>query len=287
MKPYLLFLFLFSCTIVRAQNNSGVVSKKDTIHSAVLKEHRYVWVHTPEKAAITSHYPVIYILDGEVHFDKVNSMLNRLSKETGRDLANEMIVVGIGNIWQRYRDYSPTHISLSPWVDSYSASITGGGEKFISFLDNELIPHINSKYPASPIRILIGHSMGGLEVMNILLKHPDMFNYYAAIDPSMWWDDQKLLNESKAILASKTFEKKSLFLAVADSKELDIDTSQIRKDTSERNILIRLSFTLVDYINANKQNKLKFGWAYYKEYHHMTVPEPAKYDALKFFLKAL
>ena len=151
-------------------------------------------------------------------------------------------------------------------------------------MEKELFPHVQSKYNASSIRILIGHSMGGLEVMNILLMHSGMFNCYAAIDPSMWWDDQKLLNESKTILADKTFEKRSLFLAVANTKDMDMDASQIKKDTSAKTVLIRPSLTLVDYISANKQNKLQFEWKYYKAHHHMTVPAPAMYDALKFFI---
>lgn len=289
MKPALLFLFLISSVFIKAQDNSGIVSKRiDTIHSIILNEDRYIWVHVPDKAAVVvSRYPVIYVLDGQVHFDEVNDIINRLSKETGKNAANEMIVVGIGNIWQRYRDYSPTHIISSPWVDSHSASISGGGEKFISFLQNELFPHIHSKYTASSIRILIGHSIGGLAVINILLKHPGMFNYYAAIDPSMWWDNQKLLNESKTILANKTFEKRTLFLAVANTINMDMDAPQIKKDTSAKTVLIRPSLTLVDYIKNNKQNKLRFDWEYYKEYHHMTVPAPAIYDALKLFLKLL
>ena len=212
-------------------------------------------------------------------------MIKRLSKETGKNVSNEMIVVGIGNIWQRYRDYSPTPITSSPWVDSHSASISGGGDKFISFLENELFPYVHSKYSNSSIRILIGHSMGGLAVMNILLKHPHLFTYYAAIDPSMWWDDQKLLIESKTILAEKTYEKRALFLAIANTKEMDMDVAQIKKDTSAKMVLIRPSLTLVDYINNNKQNKLRFDWKYYKEYHHLAVPAPAIYDALKFLLK--
>jgi predicted alpha/beta superfamily hydrolase len=288
MRPFLLFLFLFSNTDIKAQNNTGTANKRiDTIHSAILNEDRYIWVHVSGRVAVASGYPVIYILDGQIFFDEVINILNRLSKETGRNGANEMIVVGLGNIWQRYRDYSPTHITSSPWVDSHSASISGGGEKFASFLKNELFPYIHSKYPASSTRILIGHSMGGLEVINILLKHPEMFNYYAAIDPSMWWDDQKLLNESRRLLADKTFEKKSLFLAVANTKAKDMDALQIKKDTSEKTVLIRPSLTLVDYINDTKQNKLRFDWEYYKDYDHMTVPAPAIYDALKFFLKSL
>jgi len=288
MKPLLLSLLLFSTTGIEAQNNPGTGGKRiDTIHSAILNEDRYIWVHVPDKAAVASNYPVIYVLDGQIFFDEVNNILSRLNKETGKDITNEMIVVGIGNIGQRYRDYSPTAITSSPWVDKYSASITGGGEKFISFMEKELFPHVQSKYNALSIRILIGHSMGGLEVMNILLRHSGMFNCYAAIDPSMWWDDQKLLNESKTILADKTFEKRSLFLAVANTKDMDMDASQIKKDTSAKTVLIRPSLTLVDYISANKQNKLQFEWKYYKAHHHMTVPAPAMYDALKFFIDVI
>ena len=66
-----------------------------------------------------------------------------------------------------------------------------------------------------------------------------------------------------------------------------MDALQIKKDTSAKTVLIRPSLTLVDYINDTKQNKLRFDWKYYKEYDHMTVPAPAIYDALKFFLKSL
>ncbi|MBD0296837.1 MAG: alpha/beta hydrolase [Flavisolibacter sp.] len=287
MKSALLFLFLLCNTLIKAQNQADLAGKRiDTIHSAILNEDRYIWVHVPDKATVVSKYPVIYILDGQILFDEVNNILDRLSKETGKNTANEMIVVGIGNIWQRYRDYSPTHVSSSPWIDDHTASISGGGEKFISFLENELFPYIHSKYPDSSLRILIGHSMGGLAVMNILLKHPDMFNYYAAIDPSMWWDNRKRLDESKTILESKIFENKILFLAVANTKDRDMDVPQIKKDTSEKTVLIRPSLTLIDYINNNKQNKLRFGWRFYKENHHMTVPAPAMYYALKLFLKS-
>jgi predicted alpha/beta superfamily hydrolase len=193
-------------------------------------------------------------------------------------------VVSIGNLWQRYRDFSPTHVVSSPWLDNYSAKMTGGGEAFITFLEKELFPHIKSAYPSSGKRILIGHSMGGLAVMNILLKHTNMFDCYAAIDPSMWWDDGKLLQESKTILSGKSFEKKSLFLAVANTMEKNMDIAGIRKDTSVKTVLIRPSLILADYINANKQDKLKFEWKFYKNEHHMTVPSPAMYDALKYFL---
>ena len=289
MKFIFLSYLFFVATIIAAQSNGNTTDKRiDTIHSNILNEDRYVWVHIPPGAKNSSKlYPVIYLLDGEMHFDEVNNILNQLRKETGKNIADEMIVVAICNIWQRYKDYSPTHVSSSPWLDSYSASISGGGDKFISFLEKELFPHINATCPASPVRILIGHSMGGLIAMDILLKHTGIFDYYAVIDPSMWWDDKKLLNESKTILAKKTFDKSSLFLAVANTKELDMDVAKIRTGSGDAASLIGPSIELADNINANKQNKLKFEWKFYKDDYHMTVPGPAIHDALKFFLGSL
>src|SRR5262245_30126198 len=115
MKPALLLVFLFYSTLNKAQDNSArkVV---DTIHSDVLSEDRYIWVRIPDSAMSASRYPVVYLLDGQVLFEEVNSVLNRLSKETGRNVANEMIIVGIGNIWQRDRDYSPTKVASSAHV---------------------------------------------------------------------------------------------------------------------------------------------------------------------------
>ena len=100
MKLALLFLFLCSSTVIKAQDQPVIASKRiDTIHSAILNEDRYIWVHTPDKPSTVGRYPVIYVLDGLILFDEVNKILNRLSKETGKTAADEMIVVGIGNIW--------------------------------------------------------------------------------------------------------------------------------------------------------------------------------------------
>lgn len=262
MKPISLLLLLFAGIVTAAQGNTTLGNRIDTLHSAILKEERYVRVHLPRNASIngSKRFPAIYVLDGDALFEEVSKILSRLNNETGRTISEEVIVVGLGNIWQRYRDYSPSRINSSPWVDDHTASTTGGGETFISFLEKELLPYIQTTYPVSSNRILLGHSMGGLAVMNILLKHPSLFDHYAAIDPSMWWDDQKLLKESKSILSSREFTKKSLFLGIANTIDRDMDVAQIRKDTSANTVLIRPSLVLVDFINAGPDNKLQFKW---------------------------
>ena len=139
------------------------------------------------------NYLVVYLLDGDAHFSSVVGMIQQLSSVNGNTLVPKMIVVGIPNT-NRTRDLTPTKAQLDPpFMDSTMVANTGGGEKFISFIEKELIPKIDSEYPTEPYRAFIGHSFGGLTVMHTLVHKPEMFNAYVAIDPSMSWDNQKLL----------------------------------------------------------------------------------------------
>jgi predicted alpha/beta superfamily hydrolase len=247
-----------------------------TLHSAILKEDRFFQIYVPPSAKDKSE--VIYVLDGQALFSTVLDIL----KNNGH---TDKIVVGVGNIWLRDRDYTPTKVQSSRFVDSTAAKISGGGENFITHLEKELIPYVNEHYPAGNSRVLIGHSLGGLLVADILLKHTDLFSKYAAIDPSMWWDERKLLNESEKLL-KKSFHKVSFFLAIANTNDKDKpDIEAIKKDTTAKTALIRPSTILLDYLKETDTNNLIYGWKYYKDAEHMTVFEPAATDALRFLLQ--
>lgn len=265
--------------ILSQTSNDKIV---DTIHSKILNEDRFIWLHIPKAQPANKRLPVIFVLDAEANFDETQKTLDKLSKEPASNTAANVILVGIGNIWQRYRDYSPTHVeAASAGVDAATAKTTGGGEAFVSFLEKEVLPHIEKKYPVSSNRTLIGHSMGGLMVIYILLKHTALFDNYVAIDPALWWDNHKLLNEGASILGNQQFGNKRLFLAIANETEVKMMANQIKKDTSSKTALIRPSFLLADIVEKNKQNKLNFQWKFYQDEHHMTVNTPATYDALK------
>ena len=66
-----------------------------------------------------------------------------------------LIVVGIGNT-DRTRDLTPSRAK----VESYPTS--GGGDKFLEFIQSELIPEIEKRYRTAPYRIFAGHSFGVL-----------------------------------------------------------------------------------------------------------------------------
>jgi predicted alpha/beta superfamily hydrolase len=146
---------------VKAQkDNSIVIGKIDSVYSKILNEQRKVWIYTPDMTSglrdSTRHYPVVYLLDGDAHFTSVTGLIQQLSQANGNTVYPEMIIVAIPNT-DRTRDLTPTHIvSDLPNMDSNFSKTTGGGENFVSFIEKELMPHIDSMYLTEPYRILIG-----------------------------------------------------------------------------------------------------------------------------------
>ena len=190
MKPLLLIalLTLSLPPLTAQQTNPVVIGAIDTLHSQILNEQRIIWIHVPTSAqSVKKKYPVVYLLDGDWNFTSVVGMIDLLSSVNGNNFWPEMIVVGILNT-DRKRDLTPTHVASRLWIDDDFARSFGGGEAFMSFIEKELIPHIDSLYPTNPYRMLIGHSLGGLTVINALVHHNNLFNSYVAIEPSMWWD---------------------------------------------------------------------------------------------------
>jgi predicted alpha/beta superfamily hydrolase len=247
-----------------------------TLHSAILNEDRYFTIYVPSSPK--GKLEVIYVLDGQAQFTNVVNALKQINQ-------NQEIVVGIGNIWLRDRDYTPTHVKASAFVDSMAAAVSGGGEKFIEHLEKELIPYIGSHYQAGSSRILIGHSLGGMIAMEILLMHGNLFQKYLAIDPSMWWDDEKLLREYKS-QTKINFPDKSVFLAIANTRNRDKNNiREIRQDTTQNTARIRPSLLLLDNLQSRPQTNFQLEWKYYSDQDHFSVFLPAVTDGLKYLLK--
>jgi predicted alpha/beta superfamily hydrolase len=274
------FLLLLVACKHQHQDNQIVIGKIDSIKSNILGEERKIWVYVPEGASDPKkRFPVVYLLDGDDHFTPVKGIIQYLSEN---EVCPNMILVGIPNT-DRTRDLTPTKSLYMPdgtKTDAFKTS--GGGEKFESFIEKELIPHIDSVYPVAPYKMLIGHSFGGLTVMNIVINHTDMFNSYVAIDPSMWWDNKKLLNKAQDVLSQKKFAGKSLFLAIANTMPGAMDTLQVRIDTTGNTSHIRSILALKDILQRNPADGLAFSYKYYKDDNHGSVPLIAEYDAFHF-----
>ena len=291
MQRISLFIILFSLSIVckvsgqnqtiPATTNEIVIGQKLNLHSAILNEDREIWIHVPYSASKPENkdrkYPVAYLLDGDWHFYSVMGIIRQLSLVNLNKIAPEMIIVAITHI-DRYKDLTPSHVG-----DEKNTS--GGGQNFIQFMNRELIPFIDSEYPTSNQRTLIGHSLGGLIVINTLIHHRDMFDNYLSIDPSLWWDDQKVLSESLRALKLSQYKGKRLFVGIANTMPEGMDITTVINDDSAKTQHIRSILTFTKSAEVYKQNGLRFDWKYYPNEGHGSVPVPAEYDAFHFFFK--
>ena len=285
-KNSLLILVLIIALTSNAQtDNKIVIGKVDSVYSTILKEKRKVWIYVPNMDGMQNpaqRFPVLYLLDGEGHFQSVVGLVQQLSQVNGNTIFPEMIVVGIPNT-DRTRDLTPTHIvSDPPMMDTNSSKSTGGGENFAAFLEKELIPHIDSAFPTQPYRLLIGHSFGGLTVMNILTNHTKLFNAYIAIDPSMWYDKEQFLKTTQKKLASQKFNGTSLYVGIANTLAEGVTLEKLKKDTTVDTRHIRSIFAMDKFIKANSQNGLQYASKYYGDDDHGSVPLISEYDGLRF-----
>ncbi len=256
----------------------------DSIYSDNIKEQQKFWIHVPKNPAgeVTtgSKYPVLYLLDGPAHFYSVTGMIKQLSTVNGNDITPEMIVVGITNN-DRTRDLTPTHVTEA-FGDSTWAKTSGGGKNFLNFIEKELIPHIEKNYPASSYRTFVGHSLGGLIVVDALIDRPELFNNYVAIDPSLWWDNQELLKRAEDVMSKTIYSNKALYVGIANTMKEGFNIKDVVKDTAETTEHIRSILQFVKTTESLNDNGLLFKWKYYENDSHGSVPLITEYDAIRF-----
>jgi predicted alpha/beta superfamily hydrolase len=217
-------LTLLSSSPAHAQDQGHspyVVADVIVIHSKILNEDRKISVYNPDDVGgnVLPAYPVLYLLE-ENDMPMVSGTIKYLSSYNEQLPA--MLVVGIDGGNDRIRDQTPTHAlydnmgKLDTSADSWLKS-SGGGDEFLQFVREEVMPYIERHYHTAPFKILEGHSVGGLMSLYTLVAHPDMFNAYIAVSPSLWWDRGAMLPLARSKLNVPNGEK--IFLYVADCPE--------------------------------------------------------------------
>lgn len=178
-----------------AQREAFSIGETFTFASAELKEERRVNIYLPAGYAenSTNKYPVIYLLDGSADEDFIHiAGLVQFGTFPWINMLPESIVVGVANV-DRKRDFTyPTNNA----EDKAAFPTTGGSAAFMDFLEKELQPLIQNTYRTVDTTTIIGQSLGGLLATEILFKRPTIFDNYVIISPSLWWDDESLLDYS-------------------------------------------------------------------------------------------
>ncbi|EGV42043.1 alpha/beta hydrolase [Bizionia argentinensis JUB59] len=262
------------------QENGIKIGFIDTINSKILKQKRELVIYIPESAKDPNRkrdeYPVVYLLDGDYNFLPLVGMLKQYSEMNDTQILPEMIVVGIPNIDNdsRWMDFSPTTAGKP---EQY-----GGGNKFLEFMKTELFPYIEQNYSGSQNRTIIGHSFGGLVVMNALTTHQEMFTNYLLIDGSLYFDEELFFNNPNYSLKGKDLKNKNLYIGIANTATYGSDLESIRKDTIRANKYVRYSLKLVDEIESLDTN-LNMEWKYYENDTHGSTAFLSQMEGFRFF----
>ena len=254
------------------------IGRIDSLWSPTLKENRSFMVYTPpgyrQSIYQARAYPVLYLLDGDAHFHSVTGLLQFLGTGiNGTYVVPEMIVVAIPNT-NRTRDLTPTTAQLGPdGKEVPDFKVSGGGPNFLRFLSTELIPHIDSTMRTEPYRVLIGHSFGGIVALEALYEMPQTFNAYVAIDPSLWWDNQRLLKQATDYFSKPVLPARTLFVGHANTL--------VAGDTNP-NMHFKSIGDFNSFMQSGNKSGIRYGYKYYGGDDHGSVPLIAEYDALRF-----
>ncbi len=145
------------------------------------------------------------------------------------------------------------------------------------------MPYIEGKYHVTKFRTLIGHSYEGLFTIYTLINNPQLFSYYIAIDPSLDWDDQKLLSKAEGLLATQKYKNKSLFRCLSGQLHMqnsEVTIDNLMQDSTDFTSFARSNIAFSNLLEENSQNELSFDWKFYPNDLHGTIPFPAIMDGL-------
>ncbi|VAW34099.1 Putative esterase [hydrothermal vent metagenome] len=266
---YLLLMILFIVGCKNTPQYNDPIPNHNTlkIESKKVRETRIINVWTPPTYENSdASFPVLYMPDGGIKedFPHIANTLAKLIKEKS---IQPIILVGIENT-ERGRDltgYSETK------EDEQYCPLTDGAKNFREFITQELIPEINRKYRISNKKGIIGESLAGLFVMETFMQHPESFDFYIAIDPSIWWNDHFLVRNANELLGKFPDKVISLWFAGSSLEKHKYSIAQYTNQLSK-------------ILDNNAPNKLKWKYSYEPKEKHNTIFRATKEKALKWTL---
>ena len=236
----LLVLAAFTGTTSNAQQQrlAGLVHDVHTFNSKILGQERTILVTLPQTYDTSDgKYPVIIMLDAHPPYNVMMSGI--LDQQAWGGKAPEAILVGIQNI-NRLHDLTPT---------ATERATSGGGPKFLQFIETEVIPLIDKTYRTLPYRVFAGHSLGGLFVIYSFVEKPDLFNAYIAASPVLHWDNNYVIKRTESLLKQDKEWKRRIHVSIGNEpdyvagfntfqsllkrvkpKDLDVTFEQLKED---------------------------------------------------------
>jgi len=189
-----------------------------TIFCSIIGREYHLSVWLPESYTTSNQdYPVIYLLDGDLHFGMAAGLTTLSHWMLGTP---EVIVVGINYDMESYDqfvklrelDFKIPEVSGAP-ADSYA-------NLFLDALTQEMIPFIEENYRAVPSdRCLMGYSSSGFFVLYALFNQPNAFRRYLSGSGDLDIIYPYLIKHDQKLREGKTNGPIQLYLSVGELEE--------------------------------------------------------------------
>ncbi|GAB2928388.1 alpha/beta hydrolase [Rheinheimera gaetbuli] len=228
------------------------------IDSAVLGEKRDLVIYLPWRYQNSQErYPVLYLTDGDIQGPHTAGTVDYLAKF---EQMPPMIVVGIVNPPEtRARDLTVTS------AEKQNPNQLENADRFLSFVENEVIPLVKQQYRTLDYQVLSGTSHGGQFAINALVKRPGLFHGVIAISPSLYWNNQQLLGLAEQALKSEQLQGR-LYVSIANEEPTMTQPYQ----------------RFVDLLARYPSDKLTVASQTFSDETHNTTVLQGQYAALKY-----
>lgn len=242
-----------------------VIGETFTIDSKVMHEVRRINVFRPTVYgdSIKEPLPVLYMPDGGMAEDFLH-IAGLVEVGVSNGTMRPFMLVGIENTQRRRDTTGPTD---NP-EDRKIAPQVGGSATFRDFIREELMPAIKSRYRITSETAIVGESLAGLFVVETLLREPTLFDTYIAFDPSLWWNNGKLVSDAPSVLKARQLKGKSLYIA-----------------TSSNAGLADIAAKLNTAIKSTSSSGLDWHYLTMPAETHATIYHPAALQAFRILLK--
>jgi len=190
----------------QANHNNLIEVKLD---SKIMGEVRTIIVSLPNgyENEGNQRYPVQYILDGRANIEHTRATSNFLSEFSEMP---QTIIVGITNE-NRVRDMTPS-VDLSRNKDS------GNANRFLDFIEVEVIKYIEANYRTASYRTIAGHSLGGLAVTHSFIRKPELYDAYFVFSGTFTWNDGEHLTRLEQSLKMNQSKNAFFYMNMGNEK---------------------------------------------------------------------
>lgn len=169
-------------------------------------------ISIPSKPAPKEGHPVVYLIDGNLHFGiAVDTMRIQACWPDTRDA----VIVGIGYPTDSVADALALRMddlttplrepmASAPWFRKMPPPPNGYGkmDDYLRMVEEEIKPRVAEIVSVDTSdQTLMGHSLGGLTTLHALFRRTASFQHFVAIAPSIWFNHREVLDHEAGFVA--------------------------------------------------------------------------------------